>query len=108
MSALASFIADFFNNYAVKFLNVLIDIAQSTYNALCGFILTVVSWFPAGPTLPNNAPAAVSGSLVGHILNCVNWVFPVCYLTTMLVFLCSAMVAYFVIAPVARWFKLLT
>jgi len=106
MGALATFIADFFQKYIVKFLNVFIDVLQSAYDGLCAFIITVVGIFPAGPSLPTGKPT--SGGLVTEIVNCINWVFPVCYLTSMILFLCVAMVAYFTIAPVARWFKLLT
>lgn len=88
--------------------NNLIDLLQSILDGFFGFCLTVLNMFPAGPIVPANSLSVPSGSVWDVFLTALNWLLPIQFLSNCLVFVAAALVAYFVIAPLARWVKLLT
>lgn len=107
MGAFATWLVGFFESVLVKMANYIIDLVQAVIDGVCAFALIVVSLFPEGPTLPA-APVLGDGSLLPVILNALNWVFPIGYIVQITVFVAAGMLAYIVIAPLARWLKLLT
>jgi hypothetical protein len=87
--------------------NNIISILQGAIDGFAAFCILVVGLFPAGSSVPS--PGAVpSDSTWTIVVQCLNWFFPVSYFITVVTFVCTSLVAYFVIAPLARWVKLLT
>ncbi|MBT1074456.1 hypothetical protein [Geobacter grbiciae] len=103
----AAFLSGLFRNGLTWLYNVLIDLLQSVFNGFCDFAVSVVSLFPSGSSVPDS-PHSVVGPVLDFFLTALNWLFPVSYVVTVVGFLVAGMLAYFVIAPLARWVKLLT
>lgn len=106
-AAICTFILTFGRNFLTWLYNTFIDMAQAVFNAFIDFVITVVALFPAGSTL-SGAPSAPTGPIFDAALKAINWVFPVSYFLTVVAFVIAGMLAYWVIAPLARWVKLLT
>lgn len=111
-SNLMSSLYNLLQNWTTAFLafiyNTMIDLIQVVFNYLVTFALFVVSLFPAGAAPPvYNGAIPVSDATWSGFLNGLNWFFPIGYFVTLLGMFASAAVAYFIIAPLARWVKLL-
>lgn len=107
MSSLFSLLLDWTNAAMTWLYNLFIDFFQSFLDIFFSFAVSIVSLFPAGAPLPSlgASPTTVAFS---SFINALNWFFPIGYLVSVVTFLVTAMLAYFFIAPLARWFKLLT
>lgn len=108
MSAFAQWLSGMLNTVVEWFYNALIDLLQSFSDVLIDFILVVVSLFPQVNLMTAGQPSSPSGEAMSIFLQTLNWIFPVSYLLDLVAFGSAAMLAYFFIAPLARWFKLLT
>ncbi len=107
MSSLFDMILGWTNAALTWLYNLFIDLLQSILDLLVTFALSIVAMFPAGSAVPSFG-STPDGPAFNAFLNALNWFFPISYLVTIVTFLVGAMIAYFVIAPVARWVKLLT
>lgn len=107
MSAFAQWLIGLCQSFLVWLYNHLIDLLQVCFDSFIDFIISVVSLFPAGSSLPS-LPSTPVGQVFDVFLQCLNWAFPVQFLCYMVTFTVSGMLAYVVIMPLARWLKLLT
>lgn len=91
----------------VKFKISLVGLLQLILDLFVDFALYVVSLFPSDPGLssPGESPF---GPVMDVVFQTISWLFPVPYLFTLVGTIVSSVVLYFVIAPLARWAKLLT
>lgn len=97
-------------NFAVKFIdmlyNGLIDLIQVVSDSLADFCVFIVSMFPTGSGIPESVSAPSSAAFTMFI-QCLNWIAPVQFMVSLVVWLTSGMLLYVAIAPLARWAKLL-
>lgn len=107
IAVLTSWLQDFFIRLLEFLYNIFIDFVQVVIDGFCTAALLVVGLFPEGTPVPTSGTAPVSET-ASQVFTCIAWVFPVSYLLSLVVFCVVAVTAYFVIAPLARWFKLLT
>jgi hypothetical protein len=110
MSSLFNLLQNWTTALLAYLYNIVIDSIQVVFDYCVTFALYVVSLFPTGaavPTFGEPVPTATNAAWPAF-LNAVNWFFPVGYFVTLLTAFAAAAVAYFVIAPLARWVKLLT
>ena len=85
-----------------------IDFINAVISAICTAALAVINMFPAGSPVPSPLVSPAASPTLAAFINALNWFFPIGYFVSLLTFVAAAMIAYFTIAPVARWFKLLT
>lgn len=107
MAAFANWLASLFESILAKGYNLLIDLLQGAFDGLMTAIVAFVSLFPSGSPLPTG-PATPTGSFFDQAINAINWVFPVGYMLSLVTFLVGGYLSYIIIAPLARWLKLLT
>ncbi len=88
--------------------NIIVDFVQVLFDYIVQFALWVVGLFPSGAAIPVYSDATPTGSTFSAFVNVLNWFFPIGYFVSLLTVFAAACVAYFVIAPLARWVKLLT
>jgi hypothetical protein len=86
---------------------VMLKMVQYFLDVLVQFGLWVISLFPQGNALPT-IPSTPVGQVFSLMVQCLNWVFPVSFLVSMAEWAVGAIILYLVIAPLARWAKLLT
>lgn len=104
-------ITTFLNQWAewvlVKLKIALVTLLQGIVNLFVDFALYVVSLFPADPGLasPGESP---TGAVMDIVFQTISWLVPVPYLFTLVGTIVASVLLYFVIAPLARWVKLLT
>lgn len=91
---------------AIWIANFVVDLLQSGIDAFAALIVFVAGLWPSGPSLPS-MPDTPSGAVWNITLVTLNWLFPVSYFVSMITFLVTAIIAYLVIAPLARWAKLM-
>lgn len=100
---------DTFTKTAITWLyNSFLDMVQAIFDGVCIAVTTVVSLFPAATSTPSPLLAPASSATLSAFINALNWFFPIGYFVTLVTFAATAVIAYFTIAPLARWFKLLT
>lgn len=107
LDALMTAISGLLSKVMIWSYNVLISAIQALIDTLAAAAIAVIGLFPAEPTMPM-APTLTASTTWRTFLNTLNWFFPIGYVADMVVFIIAGLVAYIVIAPVARWFKLLT
>lgn len=108
MSAFAAWLMGFARTWLTWLYNNFVDFVNAGIEAFCSFILAVLSLFPAGPTLPTAYNGVPDATVLNVFLNTLNWLFPVQYFVALFGFVILAIIAYVVVAPLARWLKLLT
>lgn len=108
MAAFATWLMGFARNWLTWLYNHAIDLLQGAIDGFFTFCLGIVQLFPAGPSLPSSGIASPSGPLWDAFLVALNWVLPVGFLVQCMGFTAAAILAYLLIAPLARWAKLLT
>lgn len=107
MSSFVKWLIDFGHNFLTWLHNVFISLFQSMFDGFIDFVISVVSLFPPSSDVPAG-PVVPVGHTLDLFLTALNWLFPVSYILTVSAFVVSGMLAYFVIAPLARWVKLTT
>jgi hypothetical protein len=90
-----------------KLKNIFIEIIQIIIDSIADLILYVIGLFPVAPPDASMYAAPVS-SVMSTAVQVVCWVLPVSYLLTLITFLVAGITSYFIIAPLARWAKLLS
>ena len=106
MANFVSWLLNFGRNFLTWLYNTGIDLLQALNDSLVTFIMSIVTLFPSGTPVPDG-PIKPVGDTVSVFINCLNWLFPVQYLMTVSAFVVGGMLAYIIIAPLARWAKLL-
>jgi len=91
----------------VKIHIVVVTILQLLIDSLINVAQWILTLFPAGSSMPS-LPSTPVGSFFDLTIGCLNWVFPVSFLVEVVTWGVAAMLLYLVIAPLARWAKLLT
>ena len=107
MAGFATWLMGFAKTFLVWLYNHIIDLLQGALDGFCDFMLMVISLFPTGDSLPV-LPAAPSGTIWDALLTTMNWLFPVAFIVQSASLVVAAILAYIVIAPLARWLKLTT
>lgn len=110
MGEFASWLMGFVAGALTWLYNYLIILLQHLSDSLVELVKLVVTMFPQAcvvpmPQLPNLGPAA--GSILVFFLHALNWLFPMAYIITVVQWLTCGMLLFIVIAPLARWAKLL-
>lgn len=104
----ATWLIGFSKSFLAWLYNHVIDLLQGLIDGVAAFALVVIGLFPAGPSMPSGSPELPINSAMTAVVTAVNWLFPVAYCLQCITFITAGMVAYFLIAPLARWVKLLT
>lgn len=107
IAKLTTWLQSFFIRLLEHLYNICVDIGQAVIDGLCTAAIYIVGLFPEGSPVPVSDSVPVSDT-ASQVIVCISWVFPVSYLFSLVVFCVAAVTAYFVIAPLARWFKLLS
>ncbi len=107
MGGFAQWLLAALKSFVVWIWNGGVDIVQKCMNGLVDFLILIVSLFPTGSTTPSLS-AHPAGNTWDTFITTLNWVFPVSFIVTFIGFIVAALLAYFIIAPLARWAKLLT
>lgn len=104
-SSFAQWLIGYVQTFLVHLYNIFIDLLQHLSDSVAGFIVSIVSLFPAGSSVPSYVSTA--GTVFDFFCTCLNWLFPVEYLYDCVTWLSAGMILYLTIAPLARWAKLL-
>lgn len=107
VNAITTFISNFFAGLIIKLVNLFISFAQDGYNGMIDFMVSVVGLFPDGPPLPSMLETP-GGASFAMFLQGLNWLFPMSYMVSMLEWVASGYILFLFIAPLARFFKLVT
>lgn len=107
IASLCNFLLSYGRNFLTWFYNMVVDLAQVVFNSFIDFCITVVALFPVGQPL-TGAPTTPVGAIFDAALTAMNWLLPMQYLVAVFAFMVAGMLLYWVIAPLARWVKLLT
>lgn len=108
MSAFATWLMGFAKSFLTWMYNHAIDLIQGGIDGFASFCLAVVSMFPVGPPLPSSGTVQPLGPAWDMLLAALNWLFPIQFFVQCMGFASAAILAYVLIAPLARWAKLLT
>lgn len=108
MAAFAAWLLGFSKSFLTWLYNHAIDLIQGAIDGFASFCLVVVGMFPSGPSLPSSGIASPIGPAWDMLLSALNWLFPLQFFVQCMGFASAAILAYVVIAPLARWAKLLT
>lgn len=108
LSSLTAWLLTFGKTFLSWVYNVGIDFLNALISAVCTAAVSVISLFPAGNPVPVPLASPAASPTLAAFINALNWFFPIGYFVTVVTFVTAAMASYFIIAPVARWFKLLT
>jgi len=96
--------------------NLIIDILNYLITAIGPAATRVVGLFPANPCgslIASCSDAVVSigtpdATFLSHALNAIAWLLPMSYLANLVGCAMLTIMIYFTMAPLARWFKLLS
>lgn len=109
IAKLTAWLGSFFTNWGIYFLNLFIDLFNVTLNSFVDFILTVLTTlFPAASCCGSlSVPLPPVGPVFTSTVNVLSWLFPVSAMINMVGCIMTLMTAFFALAPLARWLKLL-
>lgn len=113
MSAFAAWLAGFAKSFLRWLYNDLISLLQSLLDGFVEVATNLASLFPEGTIItacldcpmPSSSDVA---TVAGVFFKTLNWLFPIECLVTMVSFTVAGMLSYFALAPVLRWFKIIT
>lgn len=108
MAAFATWLMGFAKAFLTWMYNHAIDLIQGAIDGFAAFCLAVVGLFPAGPSLPVFGGGQPVGPIWDTVLTALNWLFPIQFFVQCVSFSSAAILAYVLIAPLARWVKLLS
>lgn len=98
------------------FTNAVIDLINIIVSMLGPAAVRVIGFFPANPCLSvigscsDAAEALYDGgsTIIPQMLNVLAWLLPMQFLANLVACVMFSVMCYFLIAPLARWFKLLS
>ena len=108
LNGLTSWLLGFGTTFLAWLSNLAIDTINALINAISTAAISVVSLFPAASSTPSPLAMPATSPTLSAFINGLNWFFPIGYLVTVVTFVAGTIVSYFIIAPLARWFKVLT
>lgn len=106
LAALCSWLLAWGKTLAVGIINFLVDCINAAIVAFVALITAIANLLPAGSLMPSLPPVPESGAWAAT-LQTLNWLFPVGFIINCFAFITTALLAYVMIAPLARWAKLL-
>jgi hypothetical protein len=106
LSAITTFLVSWGSKLGATIINYLIDAVNATIVALVAMIVLIAGTLPSGSSLPV-LPSVPTSGFWSILIQSVNWFFPVSFIISVFSWVTVAIVAYVVIAPLARWAKLL-
>lgn len=117
MGGFAQWLAGFVYSLFTRVYNLAIDLMQHVIDALPNFVLYLIHGdggiFPdpsragwGGLTVPTPETFVVSDTY-SVFISALNWIFPIGYMIQLSTFVAACVLAYIVVAPLARWFRLL-
>lgn len=104
-SSFAQWLTGYVTVFIVYLYNNAINVLQYLSDSVADFLVSIASLFPSGSAVPSYIPT--SGSLFDIFCDALNWLFPIDFFVTGVTWLSAGMVLYLVVAPLARWAKLL-
>jgi len=107
MSAFAQWLMGQLTALVEWFYNAAIDLLQALIDLIPSFILSLLSLFPDGSGMPALPSMPESSATLTAFLSTLNWVFPLGYALQLFGWVSVSMLAYFALAPLFRWAKLL-
>lgn len=107
MSAFAQWLSGFLFTFVEWIFNSFVDLLQLLSDSLADFAMSVISLFPSGSLMPS-LPSAPTGGTFLLFLQALNWLAPIGFFAQLISWASAGMLLYLVIAPLARWLKLLT
>ena len=106
ISALANFLLGLGRNFLTWAYNILVDLVNAAISTFAIFCTSIAGMFPSVP--PPTVESAPLGDVMEMCVVALNWVFPMGAVVGALGFIVAAYLAYWFIAPIARWAKLLS
>lgn len=106
LSALCSWLLGWGKVLAVSIINFHIDCLNAAIVALVAVISSIANLLPVGNILPS-LPSVPQSATWQSLIQTLNWLFPVQFIISCFAFTTTAILAYVMIAPLARWAKLL-
>lgn len=105
MSTFAQWIIGYAKTFLALLYNKIIELLQFFSDSVADFLVSIVALFPVGEAVPSYSGSA--GTLFDIFCNALNWLFPLAFMKDCVVWLSAGMMLYLVVAPLARWAKLL-
>lgn len=107
--SLATWFSDAIGGWFHGFLNLCIDLINTSLRGLVDFIISVCSTlFPAAGCCGSlSVPIPPAGPVYDSLVHTLNWLFPMGTFIDLVGCIMTLMTAFFAVAPVARWLKLL-
>lgn len=106
LAALCSFLISWAKSLGVIIINFLIDAVNLAIIAFVSLITTIAGLLPTGSGLPF-LPALPESGVYSITIQTLNWLFPIQFIISCTAIITASILAYAVIAPLARWAKLL-
>lgn len=106
LSALCSWLLGWGKVLGATIINFLIDCINTAIVALVAIITAVANLLPSGSSMPS-LPALPESGTWSTMIQTLNWLFPVGFIINCFGFITTALLAYVMIAPLARWAKIL-
>lgn len=106
LAALTSWLLGWGKVFSVAIINFLIDCINAAIIALVAIITAIANLLPSGSSMPSLPQVPDSGTWL-TMIQTLNWLFPMTFIVSCFGFITAAILAYVVIAPLARWAKLL-
>jgi hypothetical protein len=107
MAGLVTFLIGWASSLAVTCVNVLIDCANASIVLIVALITAVLALWPVGSPLPSLPSSPTAGGIWVIFIQSLNWLFPLTFILGVFSFVTTSIIAYALIAPLARWVKLL-
>jgi len=107
VNAITTFISNFFLGLIIRLHNLLVELLQNGYDGMIDFMISIIGLFPDGPPLPAIVSTPV-GETFTVFLSALNWFFPISFMLDMVQWLATGYVLFLFVAPIARFFKLVT
>ena len=107
LSTFTSWLDAFMHSMWVTAYNNIVDLLQFLFDGVVAFITSLVALFPAGTPVPELDSMPINTTMTA-LLGALNWLFPISFLVLVSGFITAGIISYLLIAPVARWAKLLT
>lgn len=86
----------------------MLNLLQFLSDQILAFIQWILTLWPEACRVSfPSVPDTPVGSIFSQVIAVLNWLFPISFFAQLSIWLACAMLAYLIIAPLARWAKLL-
>lgn len=113
IAALCNWLLNWARYLGIIILNFFVDVIQAAIDGLVDFIKVIVELCTGQPLRPLTDPIvnALTTEQAQHVysttLITLNWLFPIQFTITVMMYINAILICYVTFAPLARWFKLL-